>query len=161
MSTIPHEHCLHESDKVMTIELVWISALTGGVGASVFVAAIWSALESFSQLSLLQKRAKDPDSLVTVKDIMLAVLHAKKTVGRAIVVLLVSAMALVRLASPSLLVTGSTYVMFTLLLLVQIGVGWFVWLDVKERIYMWSDEKEWYGGLTLKKFLLHRFHRDD
>lgn len=111
----------------MTLGLAVIVAFTGAVGVASFVAALWGALESTEILSHLRTKEADPE------DIALAKLMIFRSNARALLVLVLSFVSVLRLAAEDLLVTASTYVMFGLLLFAQVIVALFVLLDVYER----------------------------
>jgi len=120
----------------MTVQLAIIMALTGAIGVASFVAALWGALESAATLRHLQERG------ATHEKIVLAKLMAFRSNARALVILILSAIAVVRLASNDLLVTASSYVMYGLLLIAQVIVGFFVILDVYERTSIFPEGGE-------------------
>lgn len=120
----------------MTFELAIMMAFAGAVGLASFVAALWGALDSGSTLARLRQNEADEES------ILLAKIMAFRANGRAFLIVVLSSIAVIRLASADLLVTTSTYVMFTLLLIAQIVVGLFVLLDVYERTSIFPGENE-------------------
>lgn len=112
----------------MTVQLVILMALAGAIGVASFVAALWGTLESLATCRVLKK---DPDAASV--DIQIAQLMLIRSFARNVLVVVLTTIAVVRLASTDLLVTPSTYVMFSLLLLAQFIVSLFVILDVYER----------------------------
>lgn len=120
----------------MTFKLAMIMALAGAVGLSTFIAALWGALEAHSTLVHLQEKNASEETIVLAK------LMVIRSGGRAFLTLVLSTIAVLRLAAADLLVTSSTYAMFVLLLVAQMIVALFVILDVYERTSVFPDDKD-------------------
>jgi len=111
----------------MTLELVWIAALTAAIGSAVLVAAVWSVLDSYS-LYRQYRLDKDREKVSVLRLMM------KRSVGRVVLVVLLSMAALIRLSATHLLVTTATYGIFLCILAAQVLVVWFIWIDLKEKL---------------------------